>query len=240
MLAQAAVTTNIHAQTRSVVVGHVTDQSGVPVPGVEVRVVGSALSATTGDSGGFRLVGLTPGRQELSLRKLGFTPRTFTIDVLAADSTVVALQLERRVQVLAADTIEAARVIRRLVQIGFEERRKAGFAPQSQFITREDIERENPIRLSDMFKRMAGRAQQCKDAGTVFLDGVVTAQPIAIHGRAIAAARRQSGRYDAIDFVQPVEIAAVEVYVGSQVPPQFNMTRRPTGDRMCVVLIWTR
>jgi Carboxypeptidase regulatory-like domain len=240
VLVQAAVTTNIHAQSRSVVVGHVTDQSGVPVPGVEVRVVRSGVSTITGDSGGFRLEGLTPGRQELSLRKLGFAPRTFTIDVLAADSTVVALSLERRVQVLAADTIEAARVNRRLAQTGFEERRKAGFAPQSQFITREDIERENPIRLSDMFKRMAGRAQQCKDAGTVFLDGVLTMQPTAVYALQTARARRQSGRYDAIDFVSPVEVAGVEVYVGAQVPSQFNITRRPTGDRMCVVAIWTR
>lgn len=235
-----ALTTSVHSQTRPFVVGRVTDQEGIPIPGVEVRVLRSSRSAITSDSGTFRLYGLTPGLHDLALRRLGFTPDTFTINVLAADSTVVALSLERRVQVLAADTIEAARVHRRLVVTGFEDRRKAGFAPQSQFITREDIERENPIRLSDMFKRMAGRAQQCKDAGTVFLDGVLTMQPTAVYGLRTAGARRQSGRYDAIDFVQPVEVVGVEVYVGSQVPPQFNITRRPTGDRSCVVVIWTR
>jgi hypothetical protein len=200
----------------------------------------SALSAITGDSGGFRIHGLTPGAHDLALRRLGFTPDTFTINVLAADSTIVALRLERRVQVLAADTVEAARVHHRLVATGFEERRRAGLAPQSQFITRADIERENPIRLTDMFKRMASRAQQCKDAGTVFLDGVLTMQPTAVYGGPMARARRQSGRYDAIDFIQPVEVVGVEVYVGPQVPSQFNITRRPTGDRSCVVAIWTR
>jgi hypothetical protein len=236
-----ALTTSVHSQTRPVVVGRVTDQEGIPIPGVEVRVLRSSRSAITSDSGTFRLYGLTPGLHDLALRRLGFTPDTFTINVLAADSSVVApLRLERRVQVLAADTVEAARVHHRLVVTGFEDRRKSSLAPQSQFITRDDIERQNPIRLSDMFNRMGLRAQQCKNAGTVFLDGVLTSQPSAVYGRQMAAARRQTGRYDAIDFVQPVEVVGVEVYVGSQVPPQFNITRRPTGDRSCVVVIWTR
>ena len=238
---EGAVTTSVRSQTAPVVVGRVTDPEGIPIPGVEVRVLRSSRSAITSDSGTFRLYGLTPGLHDLALRRLGFTPDTFTINVLAADSSVVApFRLERRVQLLAADTVEAARVHHRLVVTGFEDRRKGGLAPQSQFITREDIERQNPIRLSDMFNRMGLRAQQCKNAGTVFLDGVLALQPSAVYGRELAAARRQTGRYDAIDFVQPVEIVGVEVYVGSQVPPQFNMTRRPTGDRSCVVLIWTR
>ena len=241
LLLQTAVTTSAQSQTRPVVVGRVTDQEGIPIPGVEVRVLQSTRSAVTSDSGRFRLYGLTPGLHDLALRRLGFYPDTFTINVLDADSSVVGpFRLELRVQVLATDTVEAARVHRRLVVTGFEDRRKSSLAPQSQFITRDDIERQNPIRLSDMFNSMGFRAQQCKNAGTVFLDGVVTLQPSAVYGGPMARARRQSGRNDAIDFVQPVEVVGVEVYVGSQVPPQFNMTRRPTGDRSCVVLIWTR
>jgi hypothetical protein len=228
-----------NAQSKPVVVGRVTEQGGAPISGAEVHVAGSTLATTTSDSGTFRLEGLAPGAHRLALRKLGYAPRTFAIDVVATDSTVVSFMLAR-VQLLAADTIEAARTHHRLVISGFEERRNAGLAPQSQYITRDEIERENPLRLSDMFKRMASRAQQCKDAGTVFVDGALTAQPSAVYGSSIARARRQSGRFDAIDFVSPTEVAGVEVYVGAQVPSQFNITRRPTGDRMCVVVIWTR
>jgi hypothetical protein len=56
------------------------------------------------------------------------------------------------------------------------------------------------------------------------------------------AGRRPRARpEDAVDFIPPDQVEAMEIYRGAaQVPAQYNKTAEPGEASGCVILIWTR
>jgi hypothetical protein len=231
----------------SLVVGSVVDHTGRLLLGVDVRVAGLPDSATTNSAGVFSLGRMAPGPYTVLLRKRGFRTRAVPTEVFTTDTTSLAFQLEpgeetsREAQTLPSVVVSERAAERKLTVAGFYERRRFGLAPQSQFVTRADIERRSPLRLSDMMSRMSHRAQDCV-RGDVYVDGVLTVPPGTLTGRRVSA--RAS-----VDFIHPGEVEGMEVYAGAQIPTQYNMTRRPQSGRgalmgltppSCVILIWTR
>lgn len=67
-----------HAQTVTVR-GTVTDETGTPVPGVQVVVVGTPLGATTDDVGRYRIVGAAPGALQVRATRIGYAPATLAV-----------------------------------------------------------------------------------------------------------------------------------------------------------------
>jgi hypothetical protein len=117
----------------------------------------------------------------------------------------------------------------------FYDRKSRGFG---YFITRDEIEKRNPMNLSDMMRMVPG-AKLIPMTGT--------------NQATLRFSRAQIGRdcppqywvdgvkaYDLnIDDLIPSDVEGIEIYPGaSTIPPQFN-TRE--GTTICgVVLIWTR
>src|SRR3569833_3288537 len=78
------------AQQTGVVRGTVTDSAtGRGVPGVQVRIVGTAQGAATNETGQYMVRGVSAGNAQLSAQRLGFAPLQRQVSVRAGDTTVV-------------------------------------------------------------------------------------------------------------------------------------------------------
>lgn len=88
---------SVGAQERGTVVGRVIDAStGAPVPVAAVRVLGTVLSVFADDSGRFELRLVPPGRQRLSVERLGYAPRQVEVQVPVGRRTTTEIALEPR------------------------------------------------------------------------------------------------------------------------------------------------
>ena len=124
---------------------------------------------------------------------------------------------------------------RRQILADFYDRSARGFG---HFVTREQIEKRNPMNLSDMMRMIPG----------------ARLIPMRNGGQAALRFNRAMGARDCppqywvdgvkafalnIDDIIPQDVEGIEIYEGaSSVPPQFNTKE---GTTICgVVLIWTR
>lgn len=150
---------------------------------------------------------------------------------LPADSVVVQLEpLDVRVSPPP----------RRGKMAGFQRRKSRGMG---EFITREDIERQDPMRLSDMVHLRTGVGTVAYGDGSgrrhveisraAFLeDNDVCRVQYWIDGVPFPGVNRFE-----MDELSPQDVEAIEIYRGpSEIPPRFN--RR--GSQCGVVAVWTR
>ena len=68
----------------AVLQGTITDSSGAGVPGVLVQIMGTRLSASTADSGRYRISGITPGTYAVRLLAIGYLARVRNSVVITA------------------------------------------------------------------------------------------------------------------------------------------------------------
>ncbi len=221
------------------IAGVVTDQtSGEPVPEVVVRVAQQGRAATTDAKGRFSIPEMFPGLYEVSFTHLGYGQRadSVAIEVGRVSNLDVALAVEAIELTPIEVTVERQDVT--LQEVGFYQRESDGWG---SFVDREEIERWNPMELSDALIRFPGvrvvsnpqmpsrrfvmfrrAGQSCYPA--VYLDGAL------IH---------RGGDEPAVidDLVDPIAVAGVEVYKGQAgLPPQYWGLNSSCG----VVLIWIR
>jgi hypothetical protein len=231
-----AVPGAVRAQgSRAALVGLVRDSGGAPIPGVEVRLSGIDFAAgRTNDSGGFRLMGLAPGRASLTVRRLGFAPATIEMRLRPGqtDSVVVALTAVASALpgVLVEDDYEARS---HRILAGFWERRSHGFG---NYVTRAEIEKRDPQEFVDIARMIPSVNVQTRNGRKVirfnrggtgrdcppqyFVDGM----------------RIEAGSPD--EFT-PQDVEAVELYSGpATIPPQF--TARPYSYTCGAIVVWTR
>jgi hypothetical protein len=182
----------------------------------------------------FRFANIPSGKRQLHFRRLGFSPKSIDADIADGTTLALAVVLEPYATEIEGMTVEEA--TRRHQMLGdFYDRSSRGFG---HFVTREQIEKRNPMNLSDMMRMIPG------------------ARLVPLRGGSQATLRfsRAQGARDCppqywvdgvkawnlnIDDIVPQDVEGIEIYSGaSTVPPQFN-TRE--GTTICgVVLIWTR
>jgi hypothetical protein len=184
--------------------------------------------------GVFRIVNVPAGKRALHFRRLGFEPKSLDADITEGRTLALSVMLDPFATEIEGMTVEELTRKRQLLS-DFYDRESRGFG---HFITREQIEKQNPMNLSDMMRMVPG-AKVIPVAGT----GMST----------LRFNRAQIGRdcppqywvdgvkaYNLnIDDIIPSDVEGIEIYPGaSTVPPQYN-TRE--GTTICgVVLIWTR
>lgn len=220
---------------RHVLAGSVRAADESRLAGAQVRLVESAGAkggplAVTDADGAFQFARVPDGTAQLIVRRLGFRPETLTVDVPQISGGAVVVMLERVAQSLSPVLVREARHAARLGS-GFERRRSNGFG---HFITREQIELQNPQRTSDLLRgmvgvtvtgggprfRAAGGASACEPA--YFLDGL----PIG------------GGALD-LDAISPKSIESIEVYSGAAtVPAALRSALTPGGCG--AIALWTR
>jgi hypothetical protein len=216
---------------RAVVRGRVTTVNGAAVAGARVSVEGAAGAVLTNDRGEFTLAAQPSGSQNVVVRRLGYEPVHFALDLSPARPREVAVQLSEFVPVLETVVVQARRDAG-LEQIGFTARQRSG---QGRYLTAADIERRNALRLVDLLAnvgslravsaggservlvgRMGGAGYGCVQ---YFVDGMPWL-----------------GDDSPSDFMSPHEVGAIEVYSEATTPAQFQR-----GMQGCsTVVIWTR
>jgi hypothetical protein len=214
-----------------VVSGVVKDETGAPIPNVEVTAVRTATTVRTDTTGQFILC-VPAGSADVSFRRLAFEPVVLMLNVVANDTSEVDVTLTVVAQKLTGVIVLADPVRRRILE-AFEVRRRQGIG---HFITRAQIEHRRPMLLSDMVRMIPGanlipgengrlalrfsRAGRGACPPQFYIDGIMT-----------------TGFN--IDDMPPGDVEGVELYAGATgLPPEYNKMR---STSICgTVIIWTR
>jgi TonB family protein len=228
-----SVATGAGAQAPGAIVGRITDESGIGLYGVEIALEDRDVRASTDEAGTFRLTGVSPGPAVVRARRLGFEPQRIEVVVGSGESASLAVKLRPLPQTLAPVTVRTKRVDRYGRLAGFYERleqRSGGY-----FITRYDIEQQQPRMLGHVLQRVPGVTLVRGRAGTtgVRLRGRRCWPLVWLDGLPMSA-----GDVD-IDSFSPYGIEGLELYLGSTGPP-LRYTAMNDGSSCGTILLWTR
>jgi TonB family protein len=214
--------------------GIVRDSIGQAIIGAQIAISGSRLIVETDDSGRFELAKVRPGMLTLKFRRLGFQPDTVELVVLAGKTIPLDVTLAR-LNVSLTPVVITGRSDLKGWREGFYHRKTIG---AGHYFTAADIDKRNPRLLSDMFRGVPGVTVQPSRGmirNALRFRGKGGCAPLTVlDGTPLAAAE-----FD-IDLITPFSVAAVELYPGSIVPPQFTVAPG-IGRRTCgAVVIWSK
>ncbi len=219
----------------------VTALQGRPLEGAVVSIL-DGPETRTNERGEWTLVNVPSGTRRLLVRAVGYYPAQLSVDVVAA-TPPVHVSLSTLKAVLDTVKITARRIADRYR--GFEDRIRSG---AGRYIRDEEIARWRPIHTSDVFKFIPGVRVVHRElesilvlrgaiADTSFADSTASAAsfcqpPVFLDGHNLFTVSLET----IDDLVLPREIAAIEIYVGGTVPPQYDDARTGCG----AILIWTK
>lgn len=221
------------ARAQASVRGVVLDSLGGAVPAAQVTIQGSNAATATDAAGNFRLQRIPAGTVVVNVRRLGYRPRSITVEHSLAAETTVEVRLSAVPDVLP--TVEVRRrgeaFDSRLA--GYNSRRERGVG---HFVTREQLDRHDSPLFADVLRSIPGvRVKPLRGSGggrtisirghcspLVFLDGFPAA----------------SGALD-LDMIDLATVEGIEVYSGlATVPIEFTSVQ---GTERCgVIAIWSR
>jgi hypothetical protein len=143
-VATLAAAASVHAQNGSLAGTVARDSAGHMIGGVEIRLPQLNRLVTSNYLGEFGFAAIPPGRYAVSLRAVGFTPLSDTIEIKANAVTEREFILAPVVAVL--DTVRTTGAGQRRLPpglAGMEERRRSG---QGGYFVTEDVLRDNDSR----------------------------------------------------------------------------------------------
>jgi hypothetical protein len=224
--------------------GRIADEAtGAAIAGAEVVLVDErgrpVGSRTVGDDGEFEFLVRRNGPYTLHASRFGYLDATSPRLWLGEHSIVrVELRLDANALLLAPLEVVARSPARgSAVLANYHARLRAGVG---NFLTREDIDRMRPARISDALATIPGVFLQ--SGGGIGASRVVTMSramggcPAQIFVDGFLINRR--GAFAVDEFVTPGAVEGVEVYRGMATVPAEFLT--PEGSRCGVVAIWTR
>jgi hypothetical protein len=216
------------------VLGKVVNKNGAPVANARVSLMGSSAATLTRANGDFVLDSLPAGTQALVVRQLGYRPTEVPVELSARAPQRVTVRLGEFVPELSPVEVVSRRD-EGLRSVGFLDRKRSSAG--GRFLDGDEIARRSPTQFTDIMRTMPGirvstdnnnqaqlvatRSAQGSGCVTVFVDGAKWQQ-------------LQPGDLDS--FVQPNEVAAVEVYNGTSMPAQFSTP----GEDCAAVVVWTK
>jgi hypothetical protein len=181
------------------------------VANADVSVPGTGLSTHTSHDGAFLLAGLPSGTQTVDVRALGFEPKRATVNLMRDRPASVDIVLDRPVRTLGVMTVygKPGTGI-----AAFERRLRGGFG---RILTASDIEKRNALRVTDLFRTMAGvRVVPSGSFGNTLL--IRNCRPtVYLNGM-----RMDDEAASDIDMLaNPSELTAVELYTAAGRPAEF-------------------
>jgi len=213
------------------VVGKVVSRAGQPLAGARVTMDGTTAVAVSRANGDFVLDSLPSGTQSLTVRKLGYSATYFPVETSASAPQRVTISMNDFVPTLAAMRTEA-QAIQGLQMVGYTDRKVTGngvyldgnkLDHQASGFT-EMLRGVPGIRLTPATDGLHYRIVPTRGQSgcvNIYLDGNLWQQVT-------------PGDIDA--FVQPEEVAAIEVYTTSNIPAEFIP---PGGGQCTTVVAWT-
>ena len=209
-----------------------------PLVGARVMIAELELSALSDSAGHFRIEDVPAGEHEVIVGFLSMVSRAspgVTVRIREERTTEVELLLDIAVLPVPTLVVEIEALPRRGKMRGFERRRAMSFG---KFITREEIERLNPRRLSQLFYTVPGVRimRSPTDPSNTILSttrsGGVCEMDLYLDG-----IRQPLGTGFTIDLLPPQDIEGIEIYTSTSRSPAIFAYR---GAGCGVVAIWTR
>ena len=215
------------------VFGKVVNRNGAPVAGARVGLMGTSAATLTRANGDFVLDSLPAGTQALVVRQIGYRPTELAVDLSSRTPARVTVQLGMFVPELTPVEVVSRRD-EGLQKVGFLDRKRT--TASGYFMGPEQLEKRNAMKFTDILRSTPGirvseqngqatvtstRSAQSNGCVTMYVDG---------------AQWQQLEPGDLDSFVQPNEVAAIEVYSGASVPPQFSQA----GGSCAAVVVWTK
>ncbi|MBI3789322.1 MAG: TonB-dependent receptor [Gemmatimonadetes bacterium] len=215
------------ADQLAVLAGTVTDSTGRPVPFASILPdTGSGTLAQA--DGSFRLAPLAPGPHGFLIRRIGYQPLAFEMEMPPGATVNVQLKLLPASLELKPVVVEGKRVSPALAKTGFYDRQRQGLA--GYFIDPEVFEKRTMVATTDVLRgvpnitvskdgteyHVYGRGQRCME---IYVDGAPMGRD-----------------FDLTRHMPPAWVKAIEIYPSpNQTPPQFS---RQTGCG--AVVVWTK
>ncbi|MDP9177868.1 MAG: carboxypeptidase-like regulatory domain-containing protein [Gemmatimonadota bacterium] len=228
-----------HAQEQrraaSALTGIVVDTLDAPVAFAQVSVVAGSHQSTADEDGRFRVRGLLAQKTLFEVRRIGYNPTYFEINLPDEATVEVRIRLRETPRDLAP--VEVSDVRDPLRRVGFYERLATG---HGYFLTPEMIQRTRPARATDALlnipnvvvvrrgyrTRVLTANHRCEYA--LVVDKVLVGEP---------GSRVRTASPD--DAVSASDLYAVEVYPRNRgVPPQFLGLSHEDGCG--TIIIWTK
>lgn len=225
--------TVLDAQTATVR-GTVRHAAGFPMEGAQVSIAGTATMVTSNERGEFTLTlpSASPDAPlVLRVRRIGFRPDSLVLPPGGPRSGDLTFTLQRVAVDLAPVTVVGRRDISGAMA-GFYKRRASS---SGRFFTREEIERRNAARMSDLLRmvpslRVIPRGMQ----NSVRIRGSRCAPLIWLDGVPLSAME-----FD-LDSMDPSTYEGIEVYSGpASVPVEFQQNKQASSSCGTIVL-WSR
>ena len=217
--------------------GTVRDANGRPLANVRVGTLDRGTVALTNPDGEFTLVGIPAGTQTLELRAIGYAPTRQAVVLKPNTTTEITTKLDRAAQTLASVRVLGQRKDARLTKAGFEDRRRHGVG---FFLDADEIARRSGIYLGDGLRMAPGIMPSYTQRGRIF-----TMRSNWGGDRCSPTYYLDGMRWYALDqnpipelerYIQPHDLAAVEVYAGgASTPAQFD-----GGNGCGAVVFWTK
>lgn len=213
--------------------GRVTNGAGQPIVGARVDVLGTPGATLTRENGEFSLSELPSGTQTVVVRQLGFAPVETAVELSTRAAARVTIALTRAAQVLAPVTVTANEADAGLDKVGFTQRKRSA---GGYFVTAADIAKRAPNLLTDVFRTIP--SLRVVPSG---VDYVIQSARNPTNGCVmyyVDGAPWEAIFAGDVDRLLPTwEIAAVEVYNGSNTPMQFQA---PGKSGCASIVIWSK
>lgn len=236
--------TELEAQGSGAVLGTVTSsEGGTPLALARVSVVGTKTTTVTRIDGAFTLTRVAVGTRVLQIRLTGYTTILTAVVVDARDTVRLDIALEPAPMTLDPVQITGKPAPRLPAMAGFEERRAHA---QGHFFNRDEIVRMQPRRFTDVLRRVPGVQMQHVSSPYEQGEAVRMSRTIGVMGARHCPVLYYvngspfpvTGDIPIDQYINPEEVAAVEVYSGmSQIPSEFNSSAH--NARCGVIVIWT-
>jgi hypothetical protein len=211
--------------------GTVRDSAGIPVEGAQVFVTGSQIRGESGPGGEFILAKATPGAMTIHVRRIGFAPDSQTVNVLAGGMINSEFRLHRLLVELTPVVVMGRREITGRMA-GFYQRMSRG---GGHFVTREQVEKRNPGRMTDLFRMIPGARVETRGFNTqVRFRGSRCAPLTWLDGSPLYA-----GEFD-LDSVDPRSFEGIEIYSGAATVPAEFQGNRSLSSACGTVILWSR
>lgn len=229
---------------RGRIIGVYDDETGDPIEGADVRDIATGLHTLTTRTGTLSLFFVDTSGGLIRVTKLGYSPVTLPVANSFSDTIPLVIMMTRVGHVLPAVVANARRnhmargpadTVKRLEDVGFYDRRMTTGAPSAAFVTAEKL--EGMTTLEDLTRNLAMTTGRGICTNNLYVDGARVTVP----SRSPEPGRVSRTTKGPVDMIVPIEdVAGVEMYDVSDIPPQYNGTQSGRHSPNCATLIWTK
>jgi hypothetical protein len=219
--------------TSTLVAGVADAETGQPLEGAEVILLGVHRLARANQMGEATISDIPHGAQRVRVRRLGYAPAEVDLAIVG-DTTGAVFRLQRTAVQLGVVNVEAQWVPPQMKDV--EVRRKQGIG---RFLTDTELDKDRDRDFAlTMTTRFPGLRTVIDSTGHRVLSstrdqngmGGVAPCYVTVYLDGIATEREDS------DFIRTWDLAAVELYTGSQVPARYRTKAYGCG----VLLLWSK